>query len=289
MTDVFHGNLHDISDLIATFQNMLSAQQNTESNTGNTATNTGNTSTNTSTAGAGANTENINNKMLSATKTTQTMGFISSGIVEGLSTTSTTYVTAITVSAVPNNAKIAYNFFYNCNQATYTIDMEIIASSTVLWSNAYTGDIVTQSMDYSGTLLQSSGATNNVLVQYKCGAAGQTVYFGWSTSQCCTILCWNGANAIILKLTYIPGSMAPVGSCQLSAIGFAVMGNSQPPATAFGTLSIPGGASGPSHATGTYPNKQAYPNGVGLITATDWSDPNLFILIDFTGDLLTVT
>src|SRR5579872_2274740 len=130
MASYYHGNLHDITDSIATMQSLLTQMQNAANNTSNiesnttpistiathasnidnqtssTSSNTSSVATNTSSAGAGLNTDNINNKLLTAQKSSQTMGFVgASALSSNFTTTSSTFVdTGISISNVPNSS-----------------------------------------------------------------------------------------------------------------------------------------------------------------------------------------
>ncbi|MDE1816785.1 MAG: hypothetical protein KGI08_05440 [Thaumarchaeota archaeon] len=263
---------------------------NIDTQTGGTETNAGNVATNTSTAGVGLNTENVNNKMLSAQKTSQIMGFVgASGLSATFVTSSNVFVSCgISISNVPIACKIVYNLWGTAALGG-TEFWQVVANSTVLASGNLpsTSSSFRLGQDYSGNLKNSSGAVAIIQVQVRNDTAGDKAEVLGVTNNISSVICYNGANAIVISASSIISGVAIIGSCQITSYALAIMASSTYPILSIGQLAV----SSPINnlQSYTYPQKQAFPNGIPIFSSVSpWNDPDMFVLIDFTGDLLTV-
>lgn len=239
-----------------------------------------------------ASNEAMNNKTLTSVKTSQTMGFLGgTQLSSNFSTSSTSFVdTGLDLASVPNASKILYNVWFGIGSSTGTAYFQIVASSTVLtnWSQPYISGSNINKKDYSGTVTNSSGSTNTVSLQAHADSSSTNVSVKGGTSPSYSMLAACSSTAVIYSSmnALITGSLV-LGSCQISAIEFLVISSMTYP-----TIQICGAGINSNaliYASLTLPQTQAFPNGIPAVVSSAIVDPDLCVVVDYTGALLTVT
>lgn len=304
----YHGSMYLMSDF-------LSAVQGTQSNTAGIATDTGNltaiktsaanldtplsgvatsaaavASQTTSGSSVAATNTAMNNKTLTSVKSSQNAGFVgASNLTSNFTTTSTTFVdTGIDVLNVPNGCKIVYNLWLSVPSSPgLPGSMQIVINSTVIASGNTGAVNNVQLKDYSGNVTNSTGLNGNLSVQILATASSSCFVKGISPNIS-GVICYNGANAIVYNNinTLLTGTIV-AGSCQLTNLSIAVLSSSTRGALVVSGIGISSG--NPNFMIFNFPNKQAFPNGlIVAISNGGWVDNDLLLLIDFSGDLLTV-
>jgi hypothetical protein len=222
--------------------------------------------------------------------TTQAQGFLaSSRIVANFTTTSLTFVdTGVTIANVPNSCKILYNLWVGAT-AGLTTSWQLLANATVI--NSGTTTLVSvQLKDYSGTFTNTTGVSATVKVQIKTNNASDPATLFAASPNNSGILCYNGASAIVIQGGFIPASITPLGKCQISSLAFAMISSTLalPASETLGILSA-GFASTATITTAsiTLPNKQQFPN-IPFTLPANFTDVDVLLVIDFTGDLVTL-